>query len=247
MDVVQGVVTGQDKVFIRNREFVSSGEQKAYIDYLPDRRIGRYSLPKKADELVFFPYRAGDALEEEEIQAEFPKTWAHLLQYKDILQSRKSAADGGPWWRPTRSRPQTILKPKIVCPHLMLTPRFAVNISGNFAVSHGPFVISKDAGEDRTLLNFFCAVLNSTACNWYLRASAPKYGRGYSRVEVNSLRDIPVPDINRLDSHRVISIAETVDNLSKRFSEDLDNEIDREICDLYGFSASERVEILGIH
>lgn len=143
-----------------------SGEQNAYIDYLPDHRIGRYSLPKKADELVFFPYRAGDALEEEEIQAEFPKTWAYLLQYKDILRSRKSAADGGLWWRPTRSRPQTILKPKIVCPHLMLTPRFAVNVSGNFAVSHGPFVISKDVGEDRTLLNFFCAVLNSTACNW---------------------------------------------------------------------------------
>lgn len=64
---------------------------------------------------------------------------------------------------------------------------------------------------------------------------------------MNSLRDIPVPDINQVDSGRVISIAEAVDNLSKRFSEDLDNEIDREICDLYGFSASERVEILVIH
>jgi TaqI-like C-terminal specificity domain len=224
----------------------SRGEEKVYIDYLPDRQIGRYSLPKRSEEVVFFPYRAGVALDEEDLRKEFPKTWEYLLKHRDVLQTRKSVGDGGPWWRPTRSRPQTILKPKIVCPHLLLTPRFAVDMSGNFAVSHGPFVTAKDVGEERVLLNFFCAVLNSTACNWYLRASAPKYGKGYNRVEVSSLSDIPVPSLDSVDSSRLISIADAVDTLSKRYSEQLDDEVDRDICEIYGFSASERSEILGL-
>jgi hypothetical protein len=46
MNIVQGFVTGQDKVFIRRRELIPRGEEKAYIDYLPDRKIGSIQSSK---------------------------------------------------------------------------------------------------------------------------------------------------------------------------------------------------------
>lgn len=244
MDVAQGFVTGQDKVFIRPKEIVPRGEERVYIDYLQDRQIGRYILPRKADYVVFYPFREGIPLEEDELRTRFPRTWDYLNDNKAALQSRKSLVESGAWWRPTRPRARRILLAKIVCPHLMLTPRFAVNHAGNFGVSHGPFIVAKDLGEERILLDFFCAVLNSTACNWYLRTSVPKYGRGYSRLEVSSLRDLPVPDINRIDNACIRSVTEKVQEITKKYSYSLDDEIDREISELYGFSPSERTELL---
>jgi hypothetical protein len=248
MDVVQGFVTGQDKIFLRPKQMVPRGEEGVYIEYLSDRKIGRYSIPKKSDEVVFFPYRDHAFIGEDELMERFPKTWEYLESNKSTLSARKSAIESNVWWRPTRSRPQTILRPKIVCPHLMLTPRFSVNLAGNFAISRSPFVIVKDEdlGEENTLLRFFCAVLNSTVCNWYLRANAPKYGKGYNRLEVSSLNHLPVPDLLKIDTRRVIAISEKVEEITRSYNSTLDDEIDREVSELYGLSASDRSELFGL-
>jgi hypothetical protein len=51
-----------------------------------------------------------------------------------------------------------MLAPKIVGPHLMLTPRFAVDAGGAFAVSRSLFFVDEAGGLDPTLLRFFCGV-----------------------------------------------------------------------------------------
>jgi anti-anti-sigma regulatory factor len=248
MTVAQGFLTGADKVFIRPRGVVPSGEESIYIDYLPDRQIGRYSVPKRTSEVVFFPFEGDRQLVEEEIVDRYPKTWAYLCSHKGALEARKSVTRSGvPWWKPVRSRsPSTLLKPKIVCPHLMLTPRFAINPNGNLAVSHSPFVISKDEGEEQTLIRLFCAVLNSTICNWYIRTYAPKYGRGYNRLEVTLLNAVPVPDLANIDSRTLSSIVEMVDQISKKPDEKLDDALDDLVCGLYGFTATERQYLFGL-
>jgi hypothetical protein len=182
MQVAQGFVTGADSIFIRPREMVPRGEENIYTDYLPDRQIGRYSVPRRTSAVVFFPFEGDRPLTEAELREGFPQTWRYLLSNEKGLRARRSVADNGVlWWKPVRSRlPSTILRPKIVCPHLMLTPRFAVNPSGNLSVSHSPFIISQNQGEEQALIRFFCAVLNSTVCNWHLRSRAPKYGKGYN-------------------------------------------------------------------
>jgi len=220
MTVAQGFVTGSDTVFIRHREAIPRGEESIYVDYLPDRRIGRYSVPKKTDEVVFFPFDGERQLTGDEIESRFPETWIYLCSKREQLESRKSVTGSGvPWWRPVRPRePSTILRPKIVCPHLMLTPRFAVNSNGRLAVSHSPFVFSKDEGEEQTLIRFFCAVLNSTVCNWYLRTYAPKYGRGYNRLEVNLLSAAPVPNLISVDAVTLASVVDMVDRLSRKLA-----------------------------
>ena len=182
------------------------------------------------------------------LSSRFPETWRYLSLNREQLEARKSVTRSGvPWWRPVRPRePSTILRPKIVCPHLMLTPRFAVNSNGRLAVSHSPFVFSKDEGEEQTLIRFFCAVLNSTVCNWYLRTYAPKYGRGYNRLEVNLLNAAPVPNLAGVNAVTLASVIDMVDQLSKKPDSELDNSLDDLVCDLYGFTPTERRELFGL-
>ncbi len=248
MTIAQGFVTGADKIFIRPRGMIPDGEERIYIDYLPDRQIGRYSIPKRAAEVVFFPFDGERQLAEHELAERFPGTWAYLLSHRAELAKRKSVSQSGVlWWKPVRSRdPSTLLKPKIVCPHLMLTPRFSVDATGRFAVSHSPFVVSKDEGEEQLLIRYFCAVLNSTVCNWYIRTYAPKYGKGYNRLEVGLLSAVPMPDLASVNSNTFSAIANIVSLISRRPDQKLDDELDEMVCELYGFTPTERRELFGL-
>jgi hypothetical protein len=128
----------------------------------------------------------------------------------------------------------------------MLTPRFAVDRTGKFAVSRAPFIIAKDEGDGPVLLRFFCGVLNSSVCNWHLRTYAPKYGRGYNRLEVALLRTVPVPDFFRIGAGELNTVLSLVDKLSSGASRGLDEELDDLIADLYGFTPGERKALFGM-
>jgi len=129
----------------------------------------------------------------------------------------------------------------------MLTPRFALDIKGQFVVSRSPFAIARDVSEEGPLLRFFNAVLNSSVCSWYLKTYAPKYAHGYNRLEASLLKGMPAPDISRVDGAELRRIAAAVDRLnSGRASESLDTEIDRLVADLYGFSSQDRRNVLGL-
>jgi anti-anti-sigma regulatory factor len=252
MVVAQGFVTGADDIFIRARAEVPKGEDRAYIDYLPDRQIGRYNVPKRTQRVVFYPYDGARHLDESDLAQRYPQTWAYLVDHQDKLAERKSVTSGEtPWWRPVRSRdPAVIKRPKIVCPHLMLTPRFAVDETGRLAVSRSPFIIAREEheGDQKALIRFFAAVLNSSVCNWYLRAYAPKYARGYNRLEVNLLSSVPVPDLAGLTSTDLSFISDSVERLSQSSSEDeaLDKAVDRRIGELYGFTPTELSAYFGL-
>ena len=248
MTINQGFITGADDIFIVPRSRVPRGEERAYAEYLPDRQIQRYQVPNQTDSLVFFPYDGDEQLTERVLRSRFPKTWTYLTSHRNRLSARKSVSSGRvPWWRPARPRkPSTILRPKIVGPHLMLTPRFAVDAEGRFAVSHGPFLIANDASEEQTLIRLFCAVLNSSVCNWHLRTYAPKYAKGYNRLEVAVLRDVPVPDLSRVSAAELSWLVDMVDKLSEHPDDSGEIELDEMIAGLYGFTPSERKELFGI-
>jgi len=248
LDIKQGFVTGADEVFIRPKAMIPQEEAKIYLDYLPDRAIRRYSLPPKVDHVVFYPYRNGEPLTEVQLKRNYPKSWRYLNENKKSLLARRAVSSGDtPWWRPVRSRePKNLTKPKIVCPHLMLAPRFALDTRGNFAVSHSPFLISRGDESDISSLRFFCAVLNSSVVQWYMQTHAPKYGRGYNRIEVATLKDVPAPDPSQIPTSKLNEVIRLVDRLSGRKGTVEDNQLlDSLICDLYGLLPAERESVMG--
>ncbi len=249
MNVVQGFLSGADDIFIIPRSEIPAGEQELYLDYLKDREILRYKIPTQVEQVVFYPYVGLSLVDEETLEARFPGTWNYLNRNRAKLESRGPVRAGKtPWWRPERPRePTRIRRPKIVCPHLMLTPRFALDSRGIFAVSHSPFLIAKDSGEEPTLLRLFTAVLNSSVCSWYMRTHAPKYAKGYNRLEANLLKAMPSPDVGRIDTADLQKILVSVDKLSSGKSHgSLDSEVDHLVAQLYGFTSRDRKILLGL-
>lgn len=225
MDVNQGFATGSDKVFIRPKKDVPKEERAIWAEYLQDREMERYSVPRNVEKVVFFPFADGRPLDEQELQDKFPKTWAYLLANRETLSSRRVSV----WWQPTRSRkPDALLRPKVVCPHLVLTPKFGIDRTGRYAVSHGPFVAPKRDQVEEGRLAYFAAILNSSVFQWYMRSFAPKYGRGYTRLEVGFLSAFPVPDPERIAPGEWNRLMELVE----RATNGADSSVDREISAL---------------
>jgi hypothetical protein len=234
----QGFVTGADNVFIRSKSAIEPTEAALYMDYLPDRQIGRFAVPARVQQVVFYPYLGDELVSEATLKTSFPATWAYLTANKARLEKRRRSSST-PWWKPERPRePSRMRRPKIVSPHLMLTPCFAVDSKGRYATSHGPIVVLKDRGEEAALLYFLCGIMNSMVANWYLRTYVPSYSRGYSRLEPATLRSLPVPDLSQISPAQLQRFIELVRDAPKDMA--AEDELDELAIEFYGLGSHER-------
>ncbi len=181
--------------------------------------------------------------------AKYPETWAYLLEKKIALTSKKTLNNDN-WWRPARTRqPENMMRPKIITPHLTITPKFAYDRIGKYAVSHAPylFVNNQDLHND-DLLIYFLGVLNSSSCYWYISSHSHKYSRGYNMLEVKTLKDTPVPDpanISPKIMKNFLALVRQRLDLPAYQAIDLDKRIDVLVADMYGLGAAE-MDVLGI-
>jgi hypothetical protein len=173
-------------------------------------------------------------------------TWDYLQARRAKLKDRPAVRNGQVnWWMPERPRdPKHMLRPKITTPHLVLVPRFALDVKGKYAVSHAPFVFPIESGAEEDLLRFFLAVLNSTACFWHITTHSHSYQRGYARLEAATLSQTRVPDPSGVDPSIMRRILRLVDKrLTCTTSEGMqatERELDDLVADLYGLTVKER-------
>lgn len=244
LDVKQGIVTGSDDIFIRHVADVPKGESAVYLPLLRDRDMAVYSVPRDSELRVFHPFKKGKALSESELRKQFPRTWAYLVDHKRELQARKSLARyRKQWWEPMWPRPESIQRPKIIAPHLVLMPRFSVDLNGRFAVSHGPMLLSRtESAAENELLKFFCAALNSSAAYWHIARHSHTYRRGYVMLEPKTLKGTPVPDPAKIDKVTLRAIIKLVDERMSARGETptVDRRLDNMFNDLYGLSDEDR-------
>jgi len=153
--VREGIITGHDSVYIIPSNKVPSGEEKLYIPFLHDREIERYITPKSSKRSVYYPYKNGKRIPREQLE-KTKKTWSYLNKNYDRLTA--SAKRAWPYLHYPIAK--DLLKPKIISPHLVLSPRFALDTNGSYAISHAPFMIPREKDVDLNLLKFFVAVLN---------------------------------------------------------------------------------------
>lgn len=244
----QGLVSGADDIFIRNQRDVPRTERLIYQPLLPDREMTVYTVPKTVDTVVFYPYIDGHPITEDDLINDFPQTWTYLSDHREKLQRRAGIQENN-WWKPTRARsPERMMRPKIVSPHLTISPRFSIDLEGKYAVTRAPIMYPKDdLGNEKDLLKYFAAVLNSRVCFWYISNHSFKYKKGYSKLELKTLAETPVPAPN--DSPVIVRhIIDLVDQrLMAKGSEvfDLEQRIDSNVSLLYELSENEK-EKLGI-
>ncbi|MGE3076279.1 MAG: N-6 DNA methylase [Dehalococcoidia bacterium] len=238
--VFQGIVTGADKVFIVPAVDVPSQELAAYRPFLPDRSIRRFAIPSRPTHVVFYPFRGDDPMDETEIRELFPWTFAKLVKHRSVLQERSVVKRGNcEWWQPAWPRkPSAILTPKIVGPHLFLLPRFALDLNGEWLVSHSTVVTPRDWTADPRILKFVAATLNSSVGAWWFERESFRYGRGYNRVETKTLSRFPFPELSKL-TFQVLTEMEAMVDITLTHPEasvdpDLFGKIDALVLAVYG-------------
>lgn len=245
LDIHQGFISGADEIFILSEEHIPAGEEELFVSYLRDREMKPFITPDATDNYFFYPYINNRKLDEKELSEKYPKTWEYLSSKKDILTNRSPVRKGQlPWWQPTRPRvPERMMRPKIVTPHLVLVPRFSLDSTGKYAISHSPLLYPKEKNVEHELLRFFLAVLNSDICYWYISSHSHKYSRGYMLLEVKTLKKTPVPDPSKVSSTLMRRILNTVDNRLFTFGVEamaLEKKLDELIFEAYGLSFQER-------
>ena len=206
-------------MFIVDVEDVPMDEHDVYRPFLPDRAIGRYALPEETGKRIFYPYIDGRAITASQLRTDYPKTWERLNGHREALSSRRSVkASTSEWWRPTRPRsPHDILAPKIVVPEVSLLPRFGLDPTGRWIVSHSPFVRARVQDGSADLLFVLAAVLNSSVPTWFIELNARKYRDGYNKIGVSLLRRLPIPDLRRVPNVDLRRIIATVRDITASF------------------------------
>ena len=240
LEVREGFITGADDVFIRNRKEVPPEDKGVWKPYLPDRDMKRYSIPRRLEKVVFYPYRLGVKLSLSQLQEMYPKTWKYLQASHKKLSRRASVSrSSNPWWAPVRARsPKHMLRPKIVSPHLASFPKFAVDCTGEVMVSHGPYMYPKAADNTDANLRYFAAVLNSRVFFWQMTHLSHKYARGYLMLEKKTVDPLRVPAPESVPLPTMIELQNLVE---RRLAGDeaVEKELDRIVCNLYGLTDDE--------
>ncbi len=248
-EIRQGLITGADDVFLVPPSSIPKREKEIYAPLLSDREIEAYKVPAQTKRFVIYPFRDGKALNEEELEKNYPETWAYLLSHKEKLTSRRSVRDSrNPWWRPIRPRqPEKLICPKIVTPHIVISPRFALDRTGRYAVSHGPYILPRASGGLDELMCML-GLLNSSPCFWLITQSAHGYSRGYSRLEVTTLSRTPIPDPVGMDrglARKIIQLVQARMDSTRETALEIERELDELAAAAYGLSESDK-RLVGI-
>jgi methylase of polypeptide subunit release factors len=237
--VNQGIITGNDDIFIRQSSDVKRSERGIYKSYLPDKDINKFSLEKKYDKLLFYPYRNNELISEEELKSKYDSTWAYL---KDKILDTSSPG----WYDLHRKRKsEYINSPKIITPYISIMPKFALDSEGSFVTSRSPYFILKDDSLDLSLLYYFLGILNSAPCYWLLSLQAQKQSSGYNIFTLDLLKTTPVPDPTINSNTSLVSLM--VNIVLRRVKEknelkkiQLENEINKIAFELYQLSDTEK-------
>ena len=253
VEVRQGFVSGNDKVFIVEKVIANQLGIKLFRPYLSDKEMEKFDLPDigELDKYLFWPFdENGNKISIESLEESYPKLFQYFLKYKEILLKPKTKNEHN-WIYPHRPRQETLLQPKVICPHLMFTPKFALDSNGAVVVSRTPFIYLKskfDETQGIDILKYLTAVLNSSACFWYISTHSHKYGGGYSMIEVKTLKTTPIPDPSRVSSGDLNKLVSLVDDRLESKGYDavqIDRQIDKIVSKLYNLTEKD-MSTLGI-
>ena len=246
-DLQQGLITGADAIFIRDRKDVPSGEDRCWKPLLKDRCIPRYSLPSRVEHVVFYPFIDGRWLDAGELEERFPVTWAWLEAHAEKLRKRAPVRRGNcQWWQLAwPRRPQEMFgRAKLVVPHLTIAPRFSFDIEGRVAVSHSPMALARERADETNLLAYVVAVLNSTIGFWQILSFSHKYRSGYAMLEKKTLAEVRLPHPASLRSGTLRSLLDSVmERVAGGRAGVADREIDQLVGDAFQLTGRERAEI----
>lgn len=244
--IYRGVLTGFNEAFVVDEEtkdhLIEEDEKSAEIlkPFLAGRDIKRYQKPRPNKWLIFA--RRGIDIEQ------YPAIKKHLEQYRERLEPRpknhkgvwKGRKPGSYKWYELQDAIayyEEFEKEKIVFPNLQIKNKFTLD--DTFAFVNAPSVIMPI--NERALLG----ILNSSIVWDYLKTFCAERRGGYLEVKPQYVEKIPIPNLE--ESPTSTKLANLVE---KRLNnpenpDEIEEQIDEVVMDLYGLDEGEREVVQG--
>lgn len=201
--IVEGIVTGQNKVFLLNEDDVA----KLELDERVVRRCPRGQFIKRwtlmpGAEFIVYPYDTDPSgrtvsWDERRIRKDYPKlheylTWQRAIPSNEGGLSGREYFDSSSknWFELWNQRDKSLLdQRKILTPEVAATPNFAIVEGNTYVADSGTAIVLPDKSDD---LYYITGLLNSRILGRYhQRRSVPK-ANGYLIYKHAFLKRLPI-------------------------------------------------------
>ncbi len=192
VDSFQGIITGNDKVFIFDREDERKAgfSEKLMHPWIKNKDIRAFKIAKPQKE-IFYTCSI-------ESLSDYPEEEKYLLPFKEKLLSRRECKNGRlPWYSIQWGRDEDFFKErKIVFPYKAVENRFAIDDEGLFFSADVYGLKMKEVlycqMDEKTLV----LLLNSRLYNYYFHSFAKKLGADLYEYYPNTLLKLRIPEFN---------------------------------------------------
>jgi len=219
--IYYGIKTGLNEAFVIDEEtrkrLIKEDKKSAEVikPFLAGRDVKRYK-ESKSDKYLIFTKRGIDI-------DRYPTIKEYLTQFKTQLQPKPKDFKGKIWkGRKTGSYKwyemqdavdyyKEFEKPKIIIPAIVKSASYTLDTSG-FYSNDKTSIISLD---DKYLL----AVLNSKACDYYLRSIAATKQNGYFEYKPMYVQQLPIPESSSPTKSDLTKLVDQILQLHKQKAE----------------------------
>jgi type I restriction-modification system DNA methylase subunit len=254
--IFQGIISGGDPIlYLRDNnsmvaEILAAGEEAILPALLKGSNVERYRSPTAHWRVVYpYAFESGRTrlFGEDELEREFPVTYAYLLRHRAQLASRGSERMNYPAWFALWC-PRDMAKlqaPKILTQVLAKCPSFTFDQHGDFGFVGGGnagvygIILKSSYGVSPNHYLAILAVLNSFAMKLWAISRGTDFRGGYMSFGKRYIEGFPIPEMNDNVRARLAAMAEA--SIS---GQNFDGEIDSLVANLYGVDLNVSMEVL---
>lgn len=222
--IYQGLITTGDDIFMVEGEIedkIFKGYSKALAsnieleagllkEVLKGQDIKRY-LPLRSNRYVIYPHKLNSsnktvAIEEDNFENLYPKTFNYLLNFKEHLVEKKIRYKTNPkyWYSLHRPREISLFEQDyLITPQLQNYPSFTVKETNVYADAGGYLLLPNKIYNSLELL----PILNSKLLWYFIKNTSSEYGGGYFYFKTKYLEPfcIPTQRLDEFDFKDVVS------------------------------------------
>ena len=184
-----GVATGADSVFVVRTADLNDGLRDFAYPTISGRQLAPDGATVESHSMLV-PYNRNGRLLPEEKLGELGRYLSDPVRRAKLVA--RTCVDRKPWYAFHETPPlEDLLRPKLLCKDIGMTPYFVLDESGHFVPRHSIYYM---VPSDPSRLTELAAYLNSAPAQQWLRDNCQRAAKGYLRMQSHVLKRLPIPE-----------------------------------------------------
>ena len=179
-------------------------------------------IPSKREKVIF-PYDINYVvLEESRLRREYPKTYAYLLDNREILLKRDKGNFSYNWYEFGRTQAINYRGKKLMFPYMTDTPKFVYTDDEEMLIYCG-YAFYDDSSDNLLVLK---KILESNIFYYYIKHTSKPYSTGYYSYAKNYLKSFGICQLTNNEKVKLLHMSNKID-------------IDKFLCGFYNLDERE--------